>query len=629
MCSIAGTYASRNAERDTTMRAQRAAGLWRDFLPLSAVIVCGILLAVAAFVSLRGYYITSERQQFRRTTTSLVIRFEGDVARHLSSLSAIDAFVTTSHVSRWDFSTYAHQILPQNKGLRAVLWVPTISSRQRSAYEAGLQQDGLYGLRIHGLGQPNTNADRQAGKSYMPVTYVDPSEGNIDLIGLDLASIPSYAQLFRDASQIGNVAASAPIDKTLVTGSRGPAVLLALPLKGSSGAGLGYVLGILEPSTVLADAMGSSGVSIEAAFAYGNGNQIWGAQGWQESARWFGEAPFHQIVPVVIGSRRFSLAIRSTSQPDPINSTYIPFGAAVFVLALTLLLAQNMFTIVFRKRAVERAVVMRTAELRTANQALVTEIEQRRLAEASLRVARDNAERASRAKSSFMAAMSHELRTPLNVIIGFSGLMVETNKPAAQHADYASQILVSGRKLLELINDILDLTEMESGETAVSKCLVYLSDCTRSLVDDVEAVAGVAGLTLKIDLPEDLPPILGDHKRIRRAIAHLISNAIKFTPRGGSVIVAVRNSDGALVVEVSDTGIGIPATARKRIREDFWQNDGKLGRRYEGTGLGLAYVARVARLHGARFDMYSEPGNGTCVRLTFKVPQSEGLLEVA
>jgi signal transduction histidine kinase len=207
--------------------------------------------------------------------------------------------------------------------------------------------------------------------------------------------------------------------------------------------------------------------------------------------------------------------------------------------------------------------------------------------------------------------------------------MVETNKPAAQHADYASQILVSGRKLLELINDILDLTEMESGETAVSKCLVYLSDCTRSLVDDVEAVAGVAGLTLKIDLPEDLPPILGDHKRIRRAIAHLISNAIKFTPRGGSVIVAVRNSDGALVVEVSDTGIGIPATARKRIREDFWQNDGKLGRRYEGTGLGLAYVARVARLHGARFDMYSEPGNGTCVRLTFKVPQSEGLLEVA
>src|ERR1700677_1314518 len=119
------------------MRGERAADLWRDFLPLSAVIVCGVLLAAAAFVSLRGYYITSERQQFRRNTTSLAISFEGDVARHLSSLSAIHAFVTTSHVSRWDFSTYAHQILPQNKGLSAVLWVPNISSSQRSAYEAG------------------------------------------------------------------------------------------------------------------------------------------------------------------------------------------------------------------------------------------------------------------------------------------------------------------------------------------------------------------------------------------------------------------------------------------------------------------------------------------------------------
>lgn len=301
----------------------------------------------------------------------------------------------------------------------------------------------------------------------------------------------------------------------------------------------------------------------------------------------------------------------------------------MFVLALTLLLAQNMSTIVFRKRAVERAVVMRTAELRAANQALVTEIEHRRLAEASLRVARDKAERASRAKSAFMAAMSHELRTPLNAIIGFSGLMAESNRPVAQHTDYANQILTSGRKLLELINDILDLTEMESGEVADSRSSVYLSDCIRFLVDDVEPVARVAGLTLRTDLPEDTPPILGDHKRIRRAIAHLISNAIKFTPQGGAVIMAIRNSNGALVVEVRDTGIGIPAAARYRVREDFWQNDGKLGRRFEGTGLGLAYVARVARLHGAEFDIFSEPGNGTCVRLTFKVPQSEGLLEVA
>jgi signal transduction histidine kinase len=611
------------------MRRQQSADLWRDFLPLGAVIVCGLLLAGAAFVALRAYYENSERQRFHRSITSVALTFEGDVSRHLASLSAIHAFVTTSHVGRWDFSTYAHQILPQNKGLQAVLWVPKIVSKQRSAYEAGLQKDGLYGLRIHAASQATPNAKQPANLSYLPITYVEPSDGNIELVGLDLASIPSYSKLFRDASRNGGVVASAPIDRTLVTGSRGPAVLLALPLKGADGAGLGYVLGVLEPSSLLADAVNSSGASIDAAFASSNGNQTWDGNDWQESAQWFGDASFHQIVPVAVGSRHFSLAIRSTSHPDPINSTYIPVGAALCVLALTLLLAQNMSTIVFRKRAVERAVLARTAELYAANQSLTGEIEQRRLAEISLRVARDNAERASRAKSTFMAAMSHELRTPLNAIIGFSELMAQMNSSASHQPDYAEQILTSGRHLLELINDILDLTEMESGEAINSRSLVYLSDCTRPLRDEVEPLARAAGLTLKTELANDLPPILGDHKRIRRAIAHLIGNAIKFTPRGGSVLFDVRNFDGALVVEVSDTGIGIPVAARERVREGFWQSDGKLGRKYEGTGLGLAYVARVARLHGAEFDISGGPGKGTRVRLIFKVPQSESFLEVA
>lgn len=139
------------ARWDATMQRQGAANQWRDFLALSAIIVCGIILAAAMFVFIHGYYITSERQQFRRSATSFAITFKDDVARQLSSLSAIYAFVTTSHVSWWEFSTYANQILPQNVGLRAVLWVANISSRQRSAYEAGLQQDGLYGLRIHDM----------------------------------------------------------------------------------------------------------------------------------------------------------------------------------------------------------------------------------------------------------------------------------------------------------------------------------------------------------------------------------------------------------------------------------------------------------------------------------------------
>ena len=124
---------------------------WREFAPPIAVVVAGLLLAVAAFFFLRGYYANIERQQFRRNATFFATSFKGDIARHVTSLAAIRAFVTASRVTRWEFSTYAHQILPLNKGLRAVLWVPRVGKADRAAYEAALQQDGLYGLKIREL----------------------------------------------------------------------------------------------------------------------------------------------------------------------------------------------------------------------------------------------------------------------------------------------------------------------------------------------------------------------------------------------------------------------------------------------------------------------------------------------
>ena len=133
------------------MRGGKAREGWREFLPPIAVVIVGLLLAVAIFLSLRGYYENQARQQFRRSATTFASTFKGDVARHVTSLAAIRAFVTASQVTRWQFSTYAHQILPLNTGLRAVLWVPKIGKADRAAYEAGLQKDGLYGLHIRQL----------------------------------------------------------------------------------------------------------------------------------------------------------------------------------------------------------------------------------------------------------------------------------------------------------------------------------------------------------------------------------------------------------------------------------------------------------------------------------------------
>src|SRR5262249_1349281 len=152
------------------------------------------------------------------------------------------------------------------------------------------------------------------------------------------------------------------------------------------------------------------------------------------------------------------------------------------------LLGQSMASTVLRKRLVERAVIARTAQLRTANESLRGEVDQRRQAEAELRVARDKAESASRAKSAFMASMSHELRTPLNAIIGFSSILAETKGGFnPRQEDYAGEILTSGKHLLDLINDILDLTLMETAP--LNAGLVYLGDCVTTTVNKAQAAA--------------------------------------------------------------------------------------------------------------------------------------------
>ncbi len=334
-------------------------------------------------------------------------------------------------------------------------------------------------------------------------------------------------------------------------------------------------------------------------------------------------------MPFNIADRHFLLVLRATASADPATDLYAPACAALLVLALAALLAQSMSTTVLRTRQVERAVVARTAQLRAANESLQGEIEQRRQAEAQLRVARDRAESANRAKSSFMATMSHELRTPLNAIIGFSSILAQGNAGEARNVDYAHEILGSGQRLLGLINDILDVTQMDSGPQDANT-LVYLSDIIASVVAQAEPVAREAGITLTDSVADGLPALHGDDKRLTKALRHLLVNALKFTPRGGAAVVAARlDGQNHLIVEVTDTGVGMPPDAGEKIRQIFSQYDGRLGRKYEGVGLGLTYVGKVAELHDAAIEIVSEAGKGTCVRLTFPVHRIARAQEVA
>ena len=259
----------------------------------------------------------------------------------------------------------------------------------------------------------------------------------------------------------------------------------------------------------------------------------------------------------------------------------------------------------------EEMVLERTAEIRAANEKLQGEIAERRRAEKELKKAMEMAEAANRAKSEFLANMSHELRTPLNSIIGFSKLM-KMQFEDGDFANYLDNILSSGLHLLKIINDILDVSKIESGRMDFNRAPIDPGEIIATCVAIMAVQADERGVTLenRWNLPGDLA-IFGDAKRVQQVFINLISNAIKFNRPGGSVRIDARIEGGMLVIDVADTGIGIKREHLSFIFEKFNQVNSDLDRDTQGTGLGLTISRMIVEAHDGRIGVRSEYGTGS------------------
>lgn len=244
--------------------------------------------------------------------------------------------------------------------------------------------------------------------------------------------------------------------------------------------------------------------------------------------------------------------------------------------------------------------------------------------EEMLLLARREAERANRAKSEFLASMSHEFRTPLNAILGFSEIIrdeVMGGIAPPVYREYGGYVHDAGGHLLNLINNVLDLSKMEAGRFDLHPEATRLAAVIDSCRSMIYGAAESAGVAISTTIAADLPLVMVDPLRFKQILLNLLSNAVKFTPSGGSVtIFAARAEDGEIRVGVADTGIGMTEAEITIALMPFQQIDGVLSRRYQGTGLGLSLAKRMTELHDGRFVIESKPGVGTTV--TVCLPQA-------
>jgi len=286
---------------------------------------------------------------------------------------------------------------------------------------------------------------------------------------------------------------------------------------------------------------------------------------------------------------------------------------------------RNFESEVYRHKSRERIWVQENARLVSdeSGKALyyegtVQEITQRKNFERQLMVARRAAEASNRAKSEFLANMSHELRTPLNAIMGFAQILRDrwTDPEHAKVSEYSSDILLSAQHLYGLISEILDYSKIDSGTVQLVEGPIDVNALCSHCVHMISERANRAGLKLKLNLAENLPALQADERRITQVLLNLATNAVKFTPSGGTVTIGADvESSGNLVVSVADSGIGISEKDLERVFEPFVQVNRSAHPNQEGAGLGLAICKNLIELHQGRIEVSSKPQRGTTVRV--------------
>lgn len=569
------------------------------------VLAFGGIAAVSGYLAINGFAIVPLQNEADRAADEVSSVLTQAIDRHVAVAESAAALFSgpSANVNRWAFLEFTRTLPDENAGLSAIEWLPRVAEEQRGGIEKSAKADGLFDFQIVEHAGDGRRVKAGQRSEYYPVYYVEPYSGNEAVLGLDLAANSKVAAFLARVRDTGKTVA-APTELMSGMNADIPDFSIVVPVFRSSivpitiaerrEALAGFVRANFRFDQLL-ESLRSRVAGMPALEVYiidrDDGNEpslihFFSSQLGDRSDRAVSAKDAYQgaftVVDHEVAGQRWNIVIKLVPGVFQGALGLTAWGFVAFTLLLTALLLRHLTT---------------------------------------MRLAKEQAEAASRAKSDFLAMMSHELRTPLNAVIGFSEMMVsEMFGPLSNehYKQYTEHINSSGTHLLELINNILDLSKVEDGYYSLEKENFPLAEIGDSVFAILKVRIDNSGVEVDEDLSTSSLMLHADPSVFRQILLNLVSNAIKFTRPGGRVEVAAGvGPDGHFTLRVSDTGIGIANEHLDLVLKPFRQVDNSISRRYEGIGLGLPLTLKLVELQGGELRIDSGVDEGTEVIVNF------------